>query len=53
MRVEFNFNGCNKLEKNSFSNIVAMKISIVSEFNNTNSSLADTNLDTVKFYQKF
>ena len=53
MRVEFNFKGCNKLEKISFSNIVAMKISIVSEFNNTNSSSTDSNLDTFRFYQKF
>ena len=30
-----------KLEKNSFNNIFAMKISVVFEFNNTNSSSAD------------
>ena len=30
-----------------------MKISVVFEFNSTNSSSADTNLDTSRFYQKF
>ena len=49
----FNFNGCNKLVKNSFNNILAMKISVVFEFNGTNSSSAGTNLDTFRFYQKF
>ena len=53
MRNAFNFNECNKLEKNSFNNILAMKISIVFEFNSTNSSSADTNLDTCRFYEKF
>ena len=53
MRGAFNFNGCNKLEKNSFNNILAMKISVAFEFNSTNSSSADTNLDTFRFYQKF
>ena len=53
MRGDLNFNGCNKLEKNSFTNILAMKISAVFEFNSTNSSSADTNLDTFRFYQKF
>ena len=53
MRGAFKFNGCNKLEKNSFNNIVAMKISVVCEFNSTNSSSADTNLATFRFYQKF
>ena len=53
MRGAFNFNGCSKLEKNSFNNILAMKISVVFEFNSTNSSSADTNLDTFRFYQKF
>ena len=46
----FNFNGRNKLEKNSFNNILAMKISVVFKFN---SNLADINLDTFRFYQKF
>ena len=48
----FNFNGCNKLEKNSFNNILAMSVSFVIEFNSTNSSSADTNLDTFRFYQQ-
>ena len=50
----FNFNGCNKLEKNSFNNnILAIKTSFAFEFNSTNSSSADTNLDNYRFYQKF
>ena len=53
MEGAFNFNGCKKLEKNSFNNILTMKISFVFEFNGTNSSSADTNLDTFIFYQKF
>ena len=53
MRGAFEFNGCNKLEKNSFNNVLAMKISVVFEFNSTNSSSADTNLATFRFYQKF
>ena len=53
MRGAFKFNGCNKLEKNGFNNILAMKISVVFEFNSTNSSSADTNLATFRFYQKF
>ena len=48
----FNFSGCNKLEKNSFNNILAMSVSFVIEFNSTNSSSADTNLDTFRFYQQ-
>ena len=48
----FSFNGCNKLEKNSFNNILAIKISFVFEFNSTNSFSAHTNLDTFRFYQK-
>ena len=51
MRGAFNFNGCNKLEKNSFNNILAMKTSVVFEFISTNSSSDDTNLDTFRFYQ--
>ena len=43
----------NKLERNSFHNILAMKISVVVEFDSTNISSADTNLDTFRFYQKF
>ena len=43
--------GCNEFEKNNFSNIVAIKISVVLEFNITNISSADTNLDTFR-YQK-
>ena len=53
MRGAFNFNGCNKLVKNSFNTILAMKISVLFEFNSTNSCSADTNLDTSRFYQKF
>ena len=53
MRDALNFNGCNKFEKNSFNNILAMKISVVFEFNNTISSSPDTKLDTFRFYQKF
>ena len=53
MRGALYCNGCSKLEKNSFNNILAMKISVVFEFNSTNSSSADTNLDTFSFYQKF
>ena len=45
MRVAFSFNGPNKLEKISFNNIVAMKISAVFECNSTNSSLANANTD--------
>ena len=53
MRGAFNFNGCNKLQKSSFNDILAMKIIVVFEFNSTNSSSADTNMDTFRFYQKF
>ena len=42
--LHFNFNGCNKLEQNSFNNIVAMKINVIFEFNRSNSPSADTNL---------
>ena len=49
----FNFNECKKLEKNSFNNILAIKVSFEFEFNSTNSSSADTNLDTFRFYQNF
>ena len=34
-------------------NILAIKISFAFEFNSTNSSSADTNLDNYRFYQKF
>ena len=40
-----------KLEKISFNNIVAMKISGLSKCISTHSTPADTNLDTVRFYQ--
>ena len=54
MRGAFNFKACNnKLENNSFNYILAMKNSVTFEFNSTNSSSADTNLDTFRFYQKF
>ena len=54
---DINLNGCNKLKKNSFNNMVFMEINVMfdntsSQFNNTNSSSADrqkappTNLDT-------
>ena len=49
----FNFHGCNKLEKNSFNNILPMQISFVFEFNSANSYSADTNLETFKFNQRF
>ena len=49
----FKFNECNKVEKNSFNNIVALKSSVAFEFNRINSSSADTSLDTFRFYQKF
>ena len=49
----FNFNGCKKLEKNSFNNILAIKISFEFEFDSTNSSSANTNLETFRFYQNF
>ena len=49
----FNFNRCSMLEKKSFNNILIMKIRVVFEFNSTNSSSADTNLDNFRFYQKF
>ena len=39
-------------KKISFNNIAAMKISAILECYSTNSSLADTNLDIVRFYQK-
>ena len=42
----------NKLEKINFKNIVAMKISAVFECDSTNNSSSDTNLDTVRLYQK-
>ena len=35
MRVAFNLNGCKKLKQNSFSNITAMEINLIFEFNNT------------------
>ena len=38
---------------NSFNNILTLKIRVVFEFNSTNSSSADTNLDTFKFFQKW
>ena len=50
MPSSFNFNGCNKLEKNSFNNILAMKISVLFEFNSTDSSSADTSLDDSATY---
>ena len=53
MGSAFNFNGCNKLEKNSFNNTLAMKISFAFKFNSTNSSSADINQDTFRFYQRF
>ena len=40
------------MEKNNFNHILAIKISVAFEFNSTNSSKADTNLDTFRFYQK-
>ena len=46
IRGAFNFNGCKKLAKNSFNNILAMKISVVFEFNSTSSSSADANVGT-------
>ena len=52
MRIALKCNGPNKLEKISFSNIVALKISAIFECDSTNISLAATNLDTVRFYQK-
>ena len=39
-------------KKISFSNVAAMKIRAILECYSTNSSLADTNLGTVRFYQK-
>ena len=49
MRVAFNFNGCNKLEQINFNSIAAMKINNkinnVFEFNSSNRSSADTNVD--------
>ena len=41
------------MEKTSFSNILTMTISVVFEFICTNSSSADINLDTFRFYLKF
>ena len=41
---------CSKFEKNNFNNIFAMKVSVVFEFNSTNSSSANANLDTFRFY---
>ena len=52
MQVAFSFNGPNKLEKISFNNILAMKISAVFECHSASSYSANTNLDTVRFYQK-
>ena len=52
MRDAFKFNEPKKLKKITFSNIAAMKISAILECNSTNSSSAETNLDTVRFYQK-
>ena len=50
----FIFNGwVTKLEKKSFNNILVKKISVVFEFNSTNSSSADTNVDTFTSYQIF
>ena len=42
VRAAFNFNECNKLEQNSFNSIADMKINVIFEFNNINSSSADT-----------
>ena len=53
MQIAFNFNGYNRLEKHSFGNIAAVKISAVFEFNSTNSSSAGTNLDTFRLFQNF
>ena len=39
----------NKLKKINFNNIVAMKISAALECISTNSTRADTNLDTARF----
>lgn len=46
VRAAFNFNECNKLEQNSFNSIADMKINVIFEFNNINSSSADTTADT-------
>ena len=49
MQVAFYFNACNKLEQNNFNSIAAMKINNkinnIFEFNSSNRSSADTNVD--------
>ena len=52
LRNAFKFIGPKKLKKISFSNIAAMKISAILDYNCTNSFSADTNLKNVRFYQK-
>ena len=39
------------LKRTTFNNIFAMEISVVFEFNSTNSTSADANVDTFRFYQ--
>ena len=38
-------NECNKSEQNSLNNIAVMKVNVIFEFNSSNSSSADTNLE--------
>ena len=45
MLVALNFNGCTKLEQDSFYNIVAVKINVIFEFNISNSFSADSNTE--------
>ena len=52
LRSAFKFNGPKKLKKISFNNIAAMKVSAILDYDGTNSSSADTNLENVRFYQK-
>ena len=49
MQGALNFNGCNKLEKNSFNNVLAIKISFVFEFNSTNKYKVARQLATWQF----
>ena len=52
MQVAFNYNECNKLEKNSFNNILTITIRAAFEFNSTNSSSADIDLAATWQFQE-
>ena len=51
MQGAFNFNGCNKLEKNSSNNILAMKVSAVLKFNSKRYKLCAEEIDVTEELQ--